>query len=151
MKLYFILVFLFSITSFAQSDSIAVVLENTSKLNFNETIEHITLNAESRGWKVPIVHDLQKSVSKSGYDVNPVKVIEICNPHFASEILKNDESRIITPMMPLRISVYEIKNGDVVITRFNPEMVSKMFGGFAEDILLQACAASEDIVSDIIQ
>jgi len=84
MKLYFILVFLFSITSFAQSDSIAVVLENTSKLNFNETIEHITLNAESRGWKVPIVHDLQKSVSKSGYDVNPVKVIEICNPPFAS-------------------------------------------------------------------
>ena len=136
--------------AFAQGENHSVVLEDKSKLGFEETVNYITGKAEEKGWKVPIVHDLQKAVGKAGYEVNSVKVIEICNAHFASKILENDESRIITPMMPLRISVYELENGDVIIARFNPEMVSKMFGDIAGETLLKACATSEEIVSEII-
>lgn len=152
-RLLIVVFFLIGISSVltAQTGSDAVVLENVSKKSFDETVNYITETAVSKGWMVPVVHDLQKSVSKAGYDVRPVKVIEICNPHFASKILENDASRIITPMMPLRISVYEHENGDVVIARFNPDMVSKMFGDVAGDTLLQACATSEEIVKDIIK
>ena len=145
-----LLLIISALTLSAQS-STAVVLENESKLGFEETVEYISDKAVEKGWMVPIVHDLKKSVGKAGYEVRPVKVIEICNPHFASKILEEDKSRVITPMMPLRISVYEIENGDVVIARFNPDMVSKMFGDVAGETLLQACATSEEIVKDIIR
>lgn len=148
-----ILVILLTITSItaAQNNNNSVVLENKSKLGFDETVKYISDKALEKGWKVPIVHDLKNAVGKAGYDVRPVKVIEICNPHFASKILENDESRIITPLIPLRISVYELENGDVIIARFNPDMISKMFGDAAEDVLLKACATSEEIVSEIIK
>lgn len=141
-----------SITSinFSQSENNSVVLENISKLNFDETVQYISDKAVEKGWKIPIIHDLQKSVAKDGYDVLPVKVIEICNPHFASKILENDQSRIISPLMPLRLSVYKNSKDEVIIARFNPEMVSKMFGGVAEETMLKACATSEEIVKDII-
>ncbi len=149
------LLIVFSLFVFAASlqagENDRVVLENKSKLGFEETVNYISDKAKEKGWMVPIVHDLQKSVGKAGYEVRPVKVIEICNPHFASKILEKDKSRIITPMMPLRISVYELENGDVIIARFNPEMVSKMFGDVAGETLLEACATSEEIVSGIIQ
>lgn len=136
--------------NFGQAGSQKVMLESVSKLSFNETVNFITKRAEEKGWKVPIVHDLKKSVSKAGYEVHPVSVIEICNPHFASQILSDDKTRIITPMMPLRISVYEKQDGTVIIARFNPEMVAKMFRNIAEDTLLEACATSEEIVKEII-
>jgi uncharacterized protein (DUF302 family) len=142
--------FIFTTSTFAQ-DSGKVVLENKSKLNFEETVKYISDKAQEEGWMVPIVHDLKKSVGKAGYEVRPVKVIEICNPHFASQILENDKSRIITPMMPLRISVYELENGDVIIARFNPDIVSKMFGDVAGETLLKACSTSEEIVGEIIK
>ncbi len=145
----FMVVSLTAIT-FGQFDTQKVVLENVSKLTFTETVNFITKNAEEKGWKVPVVHDLQKSVSNAGYEVNPVHVIEICNPHFASQILSNDKTRIITPMMPLRISIYEKEDGTVIIARLNPEMVAKMFGNIADDTLLEACAGSEEIVKEII-
>jgi uncharacterized protein (DUF302 family) len=146
-----LLLVIFSLTVSAQEAGKDVVLENKSKLGFEETVKYITEKAGEKGWKVPVVHDLKKAVGKAGYDVKPVNVIEICNPHFASKILEEDKSRVITPMMPLRISVYEIENGDVVIARFNPDMVSKMFGDVAGETLLQACATSEEIVKDIIR
>ena len=146
-----LLLVVFSLTVSAQEGGKAVVLENKSKLGFEETVEYISDKAAEKGWMVPIVHDLKKSVAKAGYEVRPVKVIEICNPHFASKILAEDKSRVITPMMPLRISVYEHENGDVVIARFNPDMVSKMFGDIAGETLLQACATSEEIVKDIVR
>jgi uncharacterized protein (DUF302 family) len=149
-KLLVVLGLLVFITSVSARDNNKVVLENKSKLAFEETVKYITDKAKEKGWMVPVVHDLKKSVGKAGYEVGPVRVIEICNPHFASKILENDESRIITPMMPLRISVYELKNGDVIIARFNPGMVSKMFGDVAGETLLKACAVSEEIVSEII-
>lgn len=150
-KLLSLLVIFILVASVKAGNNDKAVLENKSKLGFEETVEYITGKAKEKGWMVPIVHDLKKSVGKAGYDVNPVKVIEICNPHFASKILENDGSRMITPMMPLRISVYELENGEVVIARFNPAMVSKMFGDISGDTLLKACATSEEIVSDIIR
>jgi uncharacterized protein (DUF302 family) len=148
-----VLVLLLMITSIAaaKDGNKSAVLENVSKLGFDETVKYISDKAVEKGWKVPIVHDLKKAVGKAGYDVKPVKVIEICNPHFASKILEKDETRIISPLMPLRISVYELENGDVVIARFNPDMISKMFGDLDSNTLLKACATSEEIVSEIVK
>jgi uncharacterized protein (DUF302 family) len=87
------------------------VIENQSKYNFDKTVDLLIAEAERREWKIPAVHDLQLSLAKSGKTVNPVKVIEICKPSYSGQMLELNDERIMSVMMPCRISVYTKDDG----------------------------------------
>jgi uncharacterized protein (DUF302 family) len=102
-----------------------IVIESKSRFGFDKTVEMLVANAEKREWKVPFVHDLQQSLAKSGKSVRPVKVIEICKPQYSGQMLELNHERIISVMMPCRISVYEKEDGLTYISLINAgEMVS---------------------------
>jgi uncharacterized protein (DUF302 family) len=96
-----------------------LVIENRSKYSFAETVDLLVAEAERREWKVPAVHDLQQSLAKSGKSVRPVKVIEICKPEYSGQMLELNNERIISVMMPCRISVYEKEDGITYIGLIN--------------------------------
>jgi len=87
------------------------VIEQSSKYNFDKTVDLLITEAERREWKVPAVHDLQQSLAKSGKTVKPVKVIEICKPAYSGQMLELNDERIMSVMMPCRISVYVKDDG----------------------------------------
>jgi uncharacterized protein (DUF302 family) len=102
-----------------------IVVEHQSRFNFEKTVEMLVADAEKREWKVPAVHDLQQSLAKSGKDVRPVKVIEICKPKYSGQMLELNDERIISVMMPCRISVYEKEDGLTYVSLINAgEMAS---------------------------
>jgi uncharacterized protein (DUF302 family) len=102
-----------------------IVLEQKSRFEFDKTVEMLVANAENREWKVPAVHDLQQSLAKSGKAVRPVKVIEICKPQYSGQMLELNDERIISVMMPCRISVYEKDDGLTYVSLINAgEMAS---------------------------
>ena len=104
-----------------------LVIENKSKSGFDKTVEMLIAEAERRNWKVPAVHDLQQSLAKSGKAVKPVKVIEICKPEYSGKMLELNDERIISVMMPCRISVYEKEDGFTYISLINAgEMASAL-------------------------
>ena len=82
------------------------VIEKQSKYDFDKTVDLLVAEAERREWKVPAIHDLQQSLAKSGKTVKPVKVIEICKPAYSGQMLELNDERIMSVMMPCRISVY---------------------------------------------
>jgi uncharacterized protein (DUF302 family) len=84
-----------------------LVIEQKSKFDFDKTVDLLIAEAGRREWNVPAVHDLQQSLAKSGKTVKPVKVIEICKPRYSGQMLELNDERIISVMMPCRISVYE--------------------------------------------
>ncbi|NMC37652.1 MAG: DUF302 domain-containing protein [Bacteroidales bacterium] len=88
------------------------VIEKKSRLGFDETVDRLIKEAEQREWKVPFIHDLQQSLAKSGKTVNPVKVIEICKPAYSGQMLELNDERIMSVMMPCRISVYMKDDGE---------------------------------------
>jgi len=96
-----------------------IVIEQKSKYGFEKTVQILTENAEKREWKVPFVHDLQQSLAKSGKSVKPVKVIEICKPQYSGKMLELNDERIISVMMPCRISVYEKNDGATYVSLIN--------------------------------
>lgn len=96
-----------------------LVIEQQSKFKFEKTVDLLIAEAERRDWKVPAVHDLQQSLAKSGKTVKPVKVIEICKPQYSGKMLELNDERIISVMMPCRISVYEKDNGSTYISLIN--------------------------------
>ena len=96
-----------------------VVVEQKSRFGFDKTVQLLTETAEKHEWKVPFVHDLQQSLAKSGKHVRPVKVIEICKPQYSGKMLELNDERIISVMMPCRISVYEKEDGKTYIGLIN--------------------------------
>jgi len=102
-----------------------IVVEHQSRFTFEKTVEMLVADAEKREWKVPAIHDLQQSLAKSGKDVRPVKVIEICKPKYSGQMLELNDERIISVMMPCRISVYEKEDGLTYVSLINAgEMAS---------------------------
>jgi len=101
-----------------------LIIEQPSKFEFNETVSLIVDESESRDWKVPAVHDLQQSLAKSGKAVKPVKVIEICKPQYSGKMLELNHERIVSIMMPCRISVYEKDDGKTYVALLNTEILA---------------------------
>jgi len=103
-------------------------LESESKYNFTETVEKLTAEIEKNTWKLSVVHDLQETLKKNGSEVLPIKVFALCHPKYSSKILSRDEERIVSTLMPCRISVYEKSNGKTYISRMNTGVLAKTFG-----------------------
>jgi uncharacterized protein (DUF302 family) len=140
----------FGLVGFSSAPTMMIV-EDTSPLGYEETIQTIQDAAVDQGWKIPTVHSLDESVAKDGYEVEPVSVIELCHPGHAAKILQNDEDRVVTSMMPCRVSVYQTSDGRVVISRMNTGLVSQMFGGNVADVMSEATADTEKILAAVLQ
>jgi uncharacterized protein (DUF302 family) len=110
--------------------------EAVSPYGVEETVEKIKQNALDAGWVVAGVKPLHKSVKKhGGGDVLPVMLINLCEPHHASSILKVDADRVISVMMPCTISVYQKQDGKTYIGYMNAGMMGAMFGGNVAEVM----------------
>jgi uncharacterized protein (DUF302 family) len=126
-----------------------MMVESHSKLGFDGTVQAIQDNAAKQGWSVPNVMRLDKSIAKEGYNVLPVAVIELCRPDLAATILAEDDARVVSSLMPCRVAVYQKSNGDVILSRMNTALMSKMFGGIVPKVMSEATAQTEQIFSPL--
>ena len=117
------------------------VIEHPGKFNFDKTVDLLVAEAERREWKVPFIHDLQQSLAKAGKTVKPVKVIEICKPAYSGQMLELSDERIMSVMMPCRISVYLKDDGKTYIALLDG---AKMADGQPENIANIMKAASDE-------
>ena len=143
-------IFVFGLVAFFSASSI-MIIEDTSPLSFEETVQKVQETATAIGWKVPTIHEIDKSVKKAGYEVAPVTVIELCHPKLAGTLLEDDDARVVTSMMPCRLSIYETSDGKVVVSRMNTGLVSKMFGGIVTEVMADATKGSEKIISSVLK
>lgn len=126
-----------------------LIIEEISRYDFANTVEKLVSEAERREWKVPFVHDLQQSLAKSGKDVKPVKVIEICKPEYSGKMLELNDERIISVMMPCRISVYEKEDGKTYIALVNTGNMSSQLPDNIASVMKSAADESLEIVKSV--
>jgi uncharacterized protein (DUF302 family) len=134
-----------------KKDNPAVMMESQSKFGFDATVDTLSKIAVQSGWKVTMVHDLQETMKKNGKEVMPVKVMEICNPGLAYQILSRDDLRDVSPMLPCRISVYEKADGKTYISRMNAPAFAGMIGGDAAKTIVQAFDDAEEFIKPVVQ
>jgi uncharacterized protein (DUF302 family) len=127
------------------------ISENQSKFSFDKTVELLTSDAERRGWKIPAVHDLQQSLAKSGKAVKPVKVIEICKPEYSGQMLELNHERIISVMMPCRISVYEKDDSKTYVALINAGILAKDLPDNIAEVMKAASDETFEIVKSVIR
>jgi uncharacterized protein (DUF302 family) len=124
--------------------------DNNSK-DFEVTVANLEKAIEARGWKTPVVHDLQATMLKFGKEVRSVKVLEICHPDLSYQILSQNNEKIVSSMMPCRISVYEKEDGSVWISRMNSGFLAKPMSPVIRKTMSAAAADVEEIIAEVMQ
>jgi len=125
--------------------------EDINGKDFDATVAKLEKEIEERGWKTPVVHDLQATMKKFGKDVRSVKVLEICHPDLSYQILSQSEEKIVSSMMPCRISVYEKEDGSVWISRMNSGFLAKPMSRVIRLTMSAAAADVEEIIAEVMQ
>ena len=123
-----------------------MVVETKSTMDYEDTIKSIMDATLKKGWKVPTLHRLDKSMAKFGHKVPPTAVIELCHPTYAVQILKEDDARMVSSFMPCRVSVYEKSDGSVIISRMNSSLMSSIFPDKISKVMAGATSEVEGII-----
>lgn len=108
-----------------------------SQYGFDETVAAVEKAVTAQqGWKVSKVFDIQKNIIDAGHqDMTRVKIVTLCNPHYANRILSDDKDKVVTTMMPLGIGVYETKDGSIYMSEMNVGLMGMMFGGTIAEVM----------------
>lgn len=123
-----------------------------SKLNFEETISSIRESAVKHGWEIPTIHNLQQEYQAAGLnDMTRMKIIYFCNPYGGYRILKDDQNKSMSVMMPMGVSVYETNDGQVYIAGPNLGLMSTMFAGTVKETFKEGAANFEKTLENIIE
>lgn len=124
-------------------------IESISRFGFDETAGKLEAAIEAAGWKLTAVHNLQETLKKHGTEVLPVKVFALCHPKHSGRILTLDDERIVSSLMPCRVSVYLKSDGHTYISRLNPAQMAGAFGGVVEEVMTASAADVEEILKPL--
>jgi uncharacterized protein (DUF302 family) len=123
--------------------------ETLSPYSVDETAEKIKQKALEIGWVVPGITKLHKSIKKhGGGELRPVSLVNLCQANHAYNILKDDENKFVSVMMPCTISVYEKSDGKTYISAMNASLLGKMFGGEISTVMAGPVATDQQSFID---
>ncbi len=125
-------------------------IESKSLYSFEDTIEKLSRGIEENGWKLTAINDLQQTLRNFGKEVLAVKVFSLCHPKHSARILELDEERIVSSLMPCRISIYEKSDGNVYISRMNTGSLAKSIGGIIEMVMVDSTKDVEEILKKLL-
>jgi len=128
-----------------------MMLEDESKYSFEETVTQFESAVTEANWKVAGLHDMKAILDGFGYDVDNIKIYELCSSKYSAVILQEDYERIVSPLMPCRVAIYEKSDGKTYITRMNSMLMAKPFGGLIDEVMQQAAGETEVILEKLIK
>jgi uncharacterized protein (DUF302 family) len=127
-----------------------LIIEKVSPYNVADTVEKLIKAALQKGWQCPAVHNLQQSLAKSGKTVLPVEVVELCKPEYSGRMLEQDDGRVISILMPYRISIYEEADGKTYVALLNMSVMTAGLPTVAAEAINSASEEALGIVESII-
>lgn len=114
-----------------------MVNEQISPYGVEQTIETIHTNAKAIGWSVPRVMDMNIPIQKH-LDTPlqaTVRIVELCNPHHAYDILSVEESRYAALFMPCAIAIYTKEDGNTYVASMKAARVGGFLGGNVAQVM----------------
>ena len=127
-----------------------LIVEKVSPFNVPVTVEKLIKAANQKGWQNPAVHNLQQSLAKSGKHVRPVQVVEICKPEYSGRLLEQNDERIVSILMPFRISIYEKEDGKTYVALVNMTGMTAGLTPHTVEAITGASNESFEIVESVI-
>ena len=116
--------------------------ETPSPFGLEETVARIQHNiqATGNGWSLSGLRNPARAVQNDGGNVLPVLMVEACSTKYSGPILKEDEHRILSILMPCKITVYKKQDGKVYIGTMNAGLMGHLFGPTVSSTMTQVAA-----------
>jgi len=96
----------------------------TTKKSFDEAVTSVEKETKNVGFKVLHIHDVTATLREKGFEIEPFKIIEICNAKSAYAVLQADMK--IGLCLPCKINVY-LKDGKTYISGMRPVILPQFF------------------------
>lgn len=123
------------------TDPRAIVVERTVKHDYTATVDTLRQQLKDDGWKLIAEIDLGKRLTKKGVDIpGGLVIFKLTSGKNAVPLLAADETRYVSAMMPCGVSVYGKRDGNVVISRMNFEMMGAMMEPKVAEVMTQSIA-----------
>ncbi len=103
-------------------DKFDYTVETTKSVD--EAVSAIETKAQEKGFRVLHVHDVQATLAAKGFEIEPMKIVEVCNAKFASQVLAKDKK--ISLMLPCPISVF-MEAGKTYISALKPRVIADYY------------------------
>jgi uncharacterized protein (DUF302 family) len=91
---------------------------------FDDAVSAVEKAATQHGFRVLHTHDIAGTLAEKGFPRDPIKIIEICNARFASEVLQKDVKTAL--MLPCPITVY-VDRGKTYLSTMLPEVIASFY------------------------
>jgi uncharacterized protein (DUF302 family) len=114
-------------------------VEHGSPFGMEETVARIQANikAAGNGWALSGLRNPARAVNNDGGNVLPVMMVEACSTKYSKPILNEDAVRILSILMPCKITVYKKNDGKVYIGTMNAALMGKLFGPTVSEVMAQ--------------
>lgn len=96
----------------------------TTEKPFEEAVKTVEQETKNAGFRVLYIHDVTATLAEKGFQIEPFKIIEICNAKSAYTVLQANIK--IGLMLPCKINVYQ-KDGETYISGMRPVILSQFF------------------------
>lgn len=96
----------------------------TTKKSFDEAVTSVERETKTAGFRVLHVHNVTATLAEKEFEIEPFKIIEVCNAKSAYTVLKADIK--IGLCLPCKINVY-IKDGKTYISGMRPIILPQFF------------------------
>lgn len=117
----------------------------TTEKSFDDAVQAIERTSAENGFRVLHTHDVAATLAEKGFPREPLKIIEICNARYASQVLDKDIK--ISLLLPCPISVY-VRGGKTEISTLLPSSIAEFFPRAGIEAL---AAEVERVVLSIIE
>ncbi len=94
-----------------------------SNKSFEVVSAALEKTSPERGFRVLAVHNVKETLAGKGFEIEPLKIFEVCNAGFAYKALGNDIN--VAMFMPCKI-VVRPEGGKTVMTLVRPSMIAEM-------------------------
>lgn len=111
--------------------------EVESPFGVEETVARVQQNIQKvgNGWALSGLRNPGKAVEADGGNTLPVMMIEACSTKYSGPILKDDNVRFLSILMPCKIAVYKKNDGKTYIAGMNAGLLGHMFGPMVGEVM----------------
>ncbi|MDP1721934.1 MAG: DUF302 domain-containing protein [Candidatus Gottesmanbacteria bacterium] len=96
----------------------------TTKKAFDTAVKSVEEETKTAGFRVLYIHDVAATLKEKSFQIEPFKIIEICNAKSAYAVLQADIK--IGLCLPCKINVYQ-KNDKTFISGMRPTVLPQFF------------------------
>lgn len=125
-------------------NTIKIDYTKSSSKPFKDAVNSVIEETVKVGFRVLYVHDVKETLGKKGFEIEPLKIIEICNAKNAFNAITKDINLALC--LPCKINVYT-KDGKIFISGMRPVIMKEIFKNI-DDLVDEVEKAIKTIVDN---